>query len=643
MIQHIIGLLFSVIKKLPTMKYLNRWIVLVIDLLLTVLSALFSYLLISALLGILVEINTLLLIVAFSVVSGITVELVFKLYRGIIRHASMQEASRLLFALFCKDLILLLFIELFAEFSPLWLGFVILDLLLSFFLLISVRALLVSIFYTLVGGDFKGNRRLFIFGTSNHSISLVNLARSGALHPYVVVGLLSSDMEQDGMRIDDLPVYGVTVPDKLRNILSRENVQAVMFADYEIVQKERTRFIPVCLESKIELLVAPPVEAFDNPEKARSQIREIRIEDLLGRDQILINMDEIAVMLKNEVILVTGAAGSIGSEITRQLASIGVKQLILFDNAETPMHDLRLELEDKQPRLDFVPIIGDVRMNSRLEYVFNKYSPTVVFHAAAYKHVPLMEAYPCEAIRTNVDGTKKLADMAITYGVKRFIMISTDKAVNPTNVMGASKRVAEMYVQSLSLSQNGLSGKTQFITTRFGNVLGSNGSVVARFREQIRRGGPVTVTHPEMFRYFMTIPEASKLVLEAVTLGKGGEIFVFDMGDPVKIADMARRMIQLAGLVPDEQIKVVFAGLRPGEKLYEELLTDTEYTLPTRHPKIRIAKVRKCDWIEVSDTVNKLVSLANMEESEQVIMLMKKFVPEFISNHSPYQKYDPKN
>ena len=307
------------------------------------------------------------------------------------------------------------------------------------------------------------------------------------------------------------------------------------------------------------------------------------------------------------------------------------------------MHDLRLEIQDRYPMQSFVPIIGDVRIKSRLEFVFTKYVPTVVFHAAAYKHVPLMEEYPCEAIRTNVDGTRKLADMSVLHSVKRFIMISTDKAVNPTNVMGASKRIAEMYVQSLSFKIDEARGKTQFITTRFGNVLGSNGSVVARFREQIRRGGPVTVTHPNIFRYFMTIPEASRLVLEAVTLGRGGEIFVFDMGEPVKIADMARRMIQLAGLIPDEQVKVVFAGLRPGEKLYEELLTDSEFTVPTRHPKIRIAKVRRYEWNEVSTAVDQLIRMAESEESEQVIRLMKKLVPEFISNHSPYEVYDPKN
>lgn len=633
----------SLVRWLSTMKYLNRWIVLVLDLSLSLLSAVVSYLLVLAFLQIQFNRGELYRFVCFALGAGLLIQLVFKLYRGIIRHASIQEASRLLAALFCKELILLIAILLYSGFSSQWLAIVLLDLLISFFLVISVRALLVSIYFTLVGGNLNGNRLLFIYGTDNHSIALINWVRSGALHPYVAVGLLSTDMSQSGLRIGGLPVFAISTPDSFRKLLTHVRLQTVMFPDYATVQHERNRFVEVCLQSNIELLVAPPVELLDNPEKAREHMREIKIEDLLGREQISINMDEISSVLKEEVILVTGAAGSIGSEICRLLASIRVKQLILFDNAETPMHDLRLEIQDRYPMQSFVPIIGDVRIKSRLEFVFTKYVPTVVFHAAAYKHVPLMEEYPCEAIRTNVDGTRKLADMSVLHSVKRFIMISTDKAVNPTNVMGASKRIAEMYVQSLSFKIDEARGKTQFITTRFGNVLGSNGSVVARFREQIRRGGPVTVTHPDIFRYFMTIPETSRLVLEAVTLGRGGEIFVFDMGEPVKIADMARRMIQLAGLIPDEQVKVVFAGLRPGEKLYEELLTDSEFTVPTRHPKIRIAKVRRYEWNEVSTAVDQLIRMAESEESEQVIRLMKKLVPEFISNHSPYEIYDPKN
>lgn len=641
--QRLVRSVSSIVRWLIAMKYLNRWIVLFIDLSLSIFCSVVSYLLISVLLEVQPIVNTLLLIVLFSFGANAIVQLIFKLYRGIIRHASMQEISRLLVALFCKELLLLLSVGLINEFSTFWITVVSLDLLLSFFMLISVRALLVSIYSSLVRGSFYGSRRLFIYGTNNRSISLVNWVRSGALQPYVAVGLLSVDMKQDGMRIAGLSVFGVNNSESLRKILSQERTHIIMFPDYAAVQQESNRFVEACLQSKIELLVAPPVEAFNYPDQVRSQIREIKIEDLLERDQISINMEEIERMLKQDVILVTGAAGSIGSEITRLLASMDVKQLILFDNAETPMHDLRLEMEDRYPQLNFVPIIGDIRVKSRLEFVFKKYAPTVVFHAAAYKHVPLMEAFPCEAIRTNVGGTKKLADMAVAYAVKRFIMISTDKAVNPSNVMGASKRVAEMYVQSLCFPEGKPSGNTQFITTRFGNVLGSNGSVLARFREQIHRGGPVTVTHPEIFRYFMTIPEASRLVLEAVTIGKGGEIFVFDMGDPVKIADMARRMIQLAGLIPDKQVKVVFAGLRPGEKLCEELLTDTEYTLPTRHPKIRIAQVRVCKVDEVCDAVDKLVLMADSEEPEQVIQLMKKLVPEFISRHSPYEIYDVKN
>ena len=582
--------------------------------------------------------------VCFALGAGLLIQLVFKLYRGIIRHASIQEASRLLAALFCKELILLIAILLYSGFSSQWLAIVLLDLLISFFLVISVRALLVSIYFTLVGGNLNGNRLLFIYGTDNHSIALINWVRSGALHPYVAVGLLSTDMSQSGLRIGGLPVFAISTPDSFRKLLTHVRLQTVMFPDYATVQHERNRFVEVCLQSNIELLVAPPVELLDNPEKAREHMREIKIEDLLGREQISINMDEISSVLKEEVILVTGAAGSIGSEICRLLASIRVKQLILFDNAETPMHDLRLEIQDRYPMQSFVPIIGDVRIKSRLEFVFTKYAPTVVFHAAAYKHVPLMESNPCEAIRVNVRGTRNMADHAVKYGVERFVMVSTDKAVNPTNVMGCSKRLAEIYVQSLATAiKNGTHpGVTKFITTRFGNVLGSNGSVIPRFREQIEKGGPITVTHPDIIRYFMTIPEACRLVLEAGTMGKGGEIFIFEMGEPVKIADLARRMIELAGFEPDVDIQISYTGLRPGEKLYEELLSNEENTLPTPHEKIRVAKVREYNYQEIEPRIDSLTQVARQGLVLDTVLQMKQIVPEFISQNSEFEKLDIK-
>ena len=386
----------------------------------------------------------------------------------------------------------------------------------------------------------------------------------------------------------------------------------------------------------------PTIDELREGTKTLRNLPDIRIEDLLGRVEIHINTGEIANFLKGKVVMVTGAAGSIGSELCRQLCHFGLKQLVLFDSAETPMHNIRLELEEKFPQVEFTPVMGDVRMVDRVESVFRRFHPQIVFHAAAYKHVPLMEENPCEAVHTNVYGTHNVADMAVKYDVDKFIMISTDKAVNPTNVMGASKRLAEIYVQSLSVAiSKGLhSGKTRFITTRFGNVLGSNGSVIPRFREQLAKGGPLTVTHPDIIRYFMTIPEACRLVLEAAFMGKGNEIFVFDMGTPVKIADLARRMIELAGLVSDKDIEIQYTGLRPGEKLYEELLAIKENTLPTLNEKIYRAQVREYDFKEINELMDPLVHLAVCGDKVRTVKLMKEIVPEFKSKNSEYEALD---
>ena len=355
-------------------------------------------------------------------------------------------------------------------------------------------------------------------------------------------------------------------------------------------------------------------------------------------------MKEIVENFNGKTIMVTGAAGSIGSELCRQLATFNPKKLVLFDNAETPMHDLRLELGERFKDLDYVPVIGDVRQERRLDFVFRKYRPQVVFHAAAYKHVPLMEENPCEAVRVNVIGSRNVADKCVEYDVEKMVMISTDKAVNPTNIMGCTKRLAEIYVQSLGLAMDRgeLKGRTKFVTTRFGNVLGSNGSVIPRFREQIAKGGPVTVTHPEITRFFMTIPEACRLVMEAATMSKGNQIFVFDMGESVKIDTLARRMITLAGFVPDKDIMVEYSGLRPGEKLYEEVLSNAENTIPTEHNRIRVAKVREYEYVKANETIAVLEDLSLKVHIPEMVKLMKETVPEFISNNSEYEQYDNK-
>ncbi|KAB5117550.1 polysaccharide biosynthesis protein, partial [Bacteroides thetaiotaomicron] len=366
-------------------------------------------------------------------------------------------------------------------------------------------------------------------------------------------------------------------------------------------------------------------------------VRPIKIEDLLGRSEIHINMEEVMTEFCGKVVLVTGAAGSIGSELCRQLAQMNIKKLIMFDSAESPLHNVRLEFEKNYPGLDFVPVIGDVRVKERLRMVFETYQPQIIFHAAAYKHVPLMEENPCEAVLVNVVGSRQVADMAVEYGAEKMIMVSTDKAVNPTNVMGCSKRLAEIYVQSLgcAIREGKVKGHTKFITTRFGNVLGSNGSVIPRFKEQIENGGPVTVTHPDIIRFFMTIPEACRLVMEAATMGEGNEIFVFEMGKAVKIVDLATRMIELAGYRSGEDIEIKFTGLRPGEKLYEEVLSDKENTIPTENKKIMIAKVRHYEYADILDTYAEFEKLSRTVKIMDTVRLMKKVVPEFKSKNSP--------
>ena len=384
-------------------------------------------------------------------------------------------------------------------------------------------------------------------------------------------------------------------------------------------------------------MIAPTISEADSDGNFHQWIRPIKIEDLLGRAEININLRQVAEEFRGKVVLVTGAAGSIGSELCRQLVQMGIQKLIMFDSAETPLHNVRLEFEKKYPNIDFVPVIGDVRVKERVRMVFDLYHPQIVFHAAAYKHVPLMEENPCEAVLVNVTGSRQVADMAVEYGAEKMIMVSTDKAVNPTNVMGCSKRLAEIYVQSLgcAIREGKVKGHTKFITTRFGNVLGSNGSVIPRFREQIENGGPVTVTHPDIIRFFMTIPEACRLVMEAATMGEGNEIFVFEMGKAVKIVDLATRMIELAGYRPGEDIKIEFTGLRPGEKLYEEVLSDKENTIPTENKKIMIAKVRRYEYADILDTYAEFEKLSRAVKIMDTVRLMKKVVPEFKSKNSP--------
>ena len=488
----------------------------------------------------------------------------------------------------------------------------------------------------------KENARVLVYGEGSKSVALEVRLREST-HYQVVGFLVPGNGKKRGM-LSDLPVYTSKDEDDMVRVVNEKGVSGVLFAKDKDARGEERRLLEYCKRNKVRCLIAPTINEADGNGVFHQFVRPIRIEDLLGRDEIVVDTGKIQAEFQNKVVLVTGAAGSIGSELCRQLAGMGVRKLILFDSAETLLHNIRLELEGRFPGLDFVPVIGDVRVRQRVRWVFETYRPSIVFHAAAYKHVPLMEENPCEAILVNVTGSKQVADTALEFEAEKMVMISTDKAVNPTNVMGASKRLAEIYVQSMgcAIQEGRLPGRTKFITTRFGNVLGSNGSVIPRFKEQIENGGPVTVTHPDIIRFFMTIPEACRLVLEAATIGEGNEILVFDMGQAVKIADLARRMIELAGFVPGTDIKIEYTGLRPGEKLYEEVLSDKENTLPTENPKIKVARVRHYDYIAIKDEYDHFERLAREVKIVESVALMKKMVPEFKSRNSRFEELDRK-
>ena len=545
-----------------------------------------------------------------------------------------------------RSLCFLILVALKANFSPsvYWVGGIT-DCTLTIVMLITLRVFVINVYNSVLSQLGKKRKRVLVFGTEEESVMIATSAnRHVFMQNYSIVGFVAFGSFKKSIRIAELPVYQIESLEDLCRLIPRNNLDGILFPNIKVVQQERDRLIRYCEQTSLKTLVVPEMEELRGGNMKRS-VREIRIEDLLGREEININLGEIGNLLKGKTVLVTGAAGSIGSEICRQLAHFQTKRLVCFDSAETPMHNLRLELEEKFKDLNFVPVIGDVRNLDRVDYVFRNWLPQVVFHAAAYKHVPLMEENPCEAIRTNVFGTRVMADAAVAYGVEKFVMISTDKAVNPTNIMGCSKRLAEIYVQSLSIAigRGEVSGHTRFITTRFGNVLGSNGSVIPRFRDQIAQGGPVTVTHPDIIRYFMTIPEACRLVLEAGTLGKGGEIFIFDMGEPVKIADLARRMIELSGLQVNKDIEIKYTGLRPGEKLYEELLSKKENTKETPHEKIRVAAVREYAYTDVVEHINLLAELSLRVQILPMVKEMKSFVPEFKSQNSKFSELDTEN
>ncbi len=636
----------SWLQRISLDRYFNYWVVLLIDTFVSTAATLIAFLGISYLTETVVPSSVLMLTVGVAVVASVVAFLVQRTYKIIIRYSTLKEVGRFAVACLIKELVVIAYLSFMVrvvpDFGEHGFFYASIDLILTLASLVVLRVMML-VFYDALKSRIAANRRVkkvLIYGVDDKSVAMI-MRLQNSTH-YRIIGCLTYGAKLRSYRVGEQQVYYFETVEDLQRVAARLSIDGVLFPTNDCAQGEKDRLIRYCESLGIKVLVTPPVDEVVDGKIMRQTIREIKIEDLLGRAEININMAEIVAALKGKTVLVTGAAGSIGSELCRQIATFDIKRLILFDSAETPMHNIRLELEARFPELEFVPVVGDVRIRERVDMVYRIFQPSVVFHAAAYKHVPLMEENPCEAVLANVLGTRNVADLAVKYGAEKMIMISTDKAVNPTNIMGASKRLAEIYIQSLGLAiaEGKVEGSTRFVTTRFGNVLGSNGSVIPRFREQIEKGGPVTVTHPEIIRYFMTIPEACRLVMEAATLGNGNEIFVFEMGEPVKIADLASRMIELAGLKVGEDIEIEYTGLRPGEKLYEEVLSTKENTIPTSNEKIHVAKVRQYDYAVVAEQIASLSQLAAEVDIPATVRLMKRIVPEYKSQNSHFEQYD---
>ena len=640
----------SILERLHVERYLNVYVILLIDISASLAASVLSLAGLSLLFPQSAP-YTLGFLAGWLLSGAAGIGLCFyllKTYYAVIRHSNLREVGSLALSVAGKEAAtaccMLLYPALRYSLAH-YAGLLVIDGLLTLSVLVLLRVAMVAA-YDLLRRRVQSARKLetvLIYGTDDKAISFVRTMEQSP--KYNVAGFLVFGDSDKSHVIAGKHVYRVSGEREFAAVAHARQIDALIFAHRTDARLEENRLIRYCTARRIKVLYSPSVEEVVGGKVGAGAVRGIRIEDLLGRPEINISLDEIRSAFRGKTVMVTGGAGSIGSELCRQLAGFGVGRLVLFDNAETPMHNIRLELEERFPDLKFTPVIGDIRLKPRLDFAFRTYRPQVVFHAAAYKHVPLMEENPCEAVLVNVAGTRFVADKCIEYGVEKMVMVSTDKAVNPTNIMGCTKRLAEIYVQSLGLAieQGHKEGKTKFVTTRFGNVLGSNGSVIPRFREQIAKGGPVTVTHPDITRFFMTIPEACRLVMEAAAMSEGNQIFVFDMGASVKISHLAERMIELAGFVPGRDIKIEYTGLRPGEKLYEEVLSNAENTLPTHHDRIRVAKVREYAYADALAAAEKLEDLSREVKIPEMVVLMKQTVPEFKSKNSVYEKYDKKD
>lgn len=629
--------------------YLPRWGVLLLDLLIIVTAFLISYIIGSNLLE--YTISNLSIPIWMQVIVLMLVQTIFfwafHTYSGILRYSTFVDTIKVSISVLITGVLLITTNILVQNIlhKNLFLNSVLaIYIFVGITLLFAWRVTIKTVF-EYISHHKTSVQKVFIYGTQSAGLSIAKMLQSNMESQYRPCGFITDHRDTYQHNLLGLDVYHRD--EKLIEIMKEKDVKSIIVSPLKMKSINPLKDLSIFIDNNIRILTTPYFSDYDpqNEDKNIAQrvgaIESIKVEDLLERPTIHINMENVRNILSKKVVMITGAAGSIGSEIVRQVATHNPSGVILLEMAESPLHDLMMEIKPLFPTIKFIHVIADVRNLTMLEPIFKEYQPDVVFHAAAYKHVPLMEDFPTQAILTNVMGTKNIADLSVKYGVQRFIMVSTDKAVNPTNVMGASKRIAEIYVQSLFLKLAKENANcTKFITTRFGNVLGSNGSVVPFFKKQIAAGGPITVTHPDIIRYFMTIPEASSLVLEAATLGNGGEIFVFDMGQPVKISDLAKNMIRLAGYVPGKDMEIVYTGLRPGEKLYEELLNQKELTIPTTNEKIMVAKVREYDFDEVAAAIEQLILSAQEGKIFPTVQLMKEIVPEYKSKNSIYEKLD---